>query len=186
MKGCERITQLSDRFLPLITPAKLATLDRREEDKVLLRVPMFCDKQAVHQRTDRQAVDVLRGSLRGKLSCSASQQGTHTKVCQRKMIFLSFMAHKITFYLWRGGERLFISNTASPEARCIYFWLPSISISTVKFDSPLNYPCYQLVCNMHPPEQISEPTNSSLSAFWWQHLVILLYHLTTNIFVLKY
>lgn len=88
--------------------------------------------------TDRQAADMLRGSLQSKLSRSARQRGTHTKVCQRKIIFLSFMAHKFLFTceeVVRGCS--FLTNTATPEARCFYFSLP-LSISTVKSGSPLS------------------------------------------------
>jgi len=77
------ITQLSARLLPVITPAKLATLDRRGKAKGLLSIPMFCGKQAAHQRqTDKQPIC-------WEAACRASwaavrDSGEHTQRCAKE------------------------------------------------------------------------------------------------------
>lgn len=137
---------------------------------------------------DKQVVHMLKDSLQCRLNQNIRQQGLHIKASQRKINFLSFMAHKITFYLWMGGERLFIFNKYCQlwGILCLLFF----PLSIVKLYPPLSelFHRYQnTVCNVHPPEQtIVSPLTPNESNFWWQNLVILLYHLTTNIFVLKY
>ena len=137
---------------------------------------------------DRQAVHMQRDSLQCRLNRNIRQQGLHIKASQRKINFLSFKAHKITFCLWMSGERLFIFNKywQLRGILCLLFF----RLSTVKLDSPLSelFLRYQnTVCHVHPPEQtIVSPLTPNESSFWWQNLVILLYSLTTNIFALKY
>lgn len=69
----------------------------KEERPEILSFLMFCDKQAVHPKMDRPVAHMLRDSLQCKLNRNTRQRGIHIKESQRKIIFLSFMAHRITF-----------------------------------------------------------------------------------------
>lgn len=115
----------------------------KEERPEVLSFLMFCDKQAVHPKMDRPVAHMLRDSLQCKLNRNTRQQGIHIKASQRKIIFLSFMDHKITFLFVDRWWEVVPFQQILPALR--HFVFTSLSKLFLGYQNT--------VCNVHPPEQ---------------------------------
>lgn len=115
----------------------------KEERPEVLSFLMFCDKQAVHPKMDRPVAHMLRDSLQCKLNRNTRQQGIHIKASQRKIIFLSFMALKITFLFVDRWWEVVPFQQILPALR--HFVFTSLSKLFLGYQNT--------VCNVHPPEQ---------------------------------
>lgn len=93
--------------------------------------------------------------------------GNTHKGVPKKNHLLKFHGSQIPFYLWRGGERLFISNKHCHSWGMLLLLLITFKHkhSEVWFSFVWIIPVIKLVCNMHPPEQTTAPSSSSLKCF---------------------
>lgn len=93
--------------------------------------------------------------------------GNTHKGVPKKNHLLKFHGSQIPFYLWRGGERLFISNKHCHSWGTLLLLLITFKHkhSEVWFSFVWIIPVIKLVCNMHPPEQTTAPSSSSLKCF---------------------
>lgn len=143
------------------------------------------NRLSIRGQTDKQWM--LRGSLQSKLSRSARKQGTHAKVCQRKKNdLLKFHGSQNYFLLVkRWWEAVHFQQCQSWGTLHLLLISFKYKHSEVWFSFELSLLSNKSATCIHLSKSLSPPT-PHCSAFWWQHLVILLYHLTTNIFISKY